>query len=285
MKPNKLTYINDKFTKEDAEKLKLQPLGENILKFRKKLYKKFDSHDLQILNNNLKNIKIKVNYFTPKMIFLKFASGSYNIKKNRIKILKYFIKHSFNHELFHVASSKTIGNYIFSGFMLADIKNKKVIGIGLNEGYTEYLANKHFKNNNEYNSYSYKICEFFSKKLEEIIGEKRMQSLYLNADLNGLTNYLCNFDEIDNIINFLDTLDYLIKHASLLKNNSLENKYKLVQCYLYKWFLKSKELDFKNNIITKEQFTNDLKQFIKSMSSNDLELDNYIKEKEYCLIK
>lgn len=271
-----------KLNKDDINKIKEKPIGNELIKFRKKLYKKFTSDNLSLLNNNIKSLKIKIKYIAPEILLLKFASGKYLIKKNKIELIKYFKEGSTNHELLHMATSfynkkLKIG---YSGFQQIFFYKKESIGYGLNEGYTDLLVNRYFNNKIKYRCYSYEVCTFFSQKLEEIVGTKRMENYYLNADLFGLYHYLLNFDTGENIAQFIVSLDYLLKHASLFHPEKCENYFALLECYLAKWYINKMKQELDNGIIGENTFNENINNYINSLSNEDLYIKNFVKEND-----
>lgn len=272
-----------KIKNTDIETSRQKVLGPELIKFRKKLYKHFKGNDLMLLNNNFKTLKIKIKYLAPETLLLRFVSGRYILKRNKIMILNNQKNNSTNHEFFHMASSyydkeADIG---FCGFLQIIYFKKHALGAGLNEGYTELLTKRYFPNQSMYSCYSYKICEFFAEQLEKIVGKERMETYYLNADLFGLYKYLLNFDDGQNIITLIAMLDNLVKNVSRKNTKKFERHYELVECYLLKLFINKKQQEINNNIITKETFNKEVKEYIDSFDNPNLK--NYVKEKEYCL--
>lgn len=274
-----------KLNKEDISKIKKQPLGNELIKFRKKLYKKFKSENLNLLNNNIRTLKVKIKYIAPEILLLKFASGKYKFKKNKIELIKYFKEGSTNHEFFHMASSFYFkkGKLAFCGFQQINYLKEETIGCGLNEGYTELLTDRYFNEQIIGRSYSYDICTFFAEKLEEIVGKDRMEKFYINADLFGLYNYLLNFDEGSGIVTFLAHLDYLVHHASYSNRKKYKEHYELIECYLAKWYINKKKQELDKNIIDKDTFDIEIKNYINTLGGKDLLIENFVKQKEYCL--
>lgn len=270
-----------KLNREDIEKIKEKPIGESLFKFRKKLYKNFKNENLTLLNNNIKSSKVKIKYIAPEILLLRFATGKYNIKTNTIKIIKLFEKWSVNHELFHMASSYYNENLKigYSGFQQFFFLKKESIGCGLNEGYTELLSNRYFKEKVSRVSYGYNVCKFFSEKLEKIVGRERMESFYLNADLNGLYNYLLNFDESENIESFIVSLDYLLRHVSIFNSKKYESYYALIECYLAKWYITKMKQEFENGNIDENLFNYNIANYIDSLCNDELYIKNYVQEK------
>ena len=294
LKKNKIkTYIiystpnieHIKLKKEDIEKIRKKTLGNEVLKFRKKLYKKFTSENLTLLNNNIKSLKVKIKYIAPEILLLKFASGTYNVKKNKIELINFFKEVTTNHEFFHMATSLYYkkGKLGFAGFQQINYLKEESIGHGLNEGYTEILVNRYFNEQNKFIDYSYDVCKFFVSKLEEIVEKERMEKFYMNADLFGLANYLTNFDEQKHVMTFIIKLDSLVRRASETNQKKLETYYDLLECYLAKWYICKKRKDLDNGIIDKNTFNEDVKNYIYSLENENLGLLNFIKEKEYCL--
>ena len=248
------------------------------------MYKHFKSENLDILNNNLKTLKVKIKYIAPEILLLKFAGGKYYIKKNKIKLIKYFVKDVKNHEFLHLSTSSynkklKLG---FCGLQQIDYLKKETIGYGLNEGYTELLTDRYFNKRVIRMTYSYEICKFFTSKLEQIIEKDRMESLYMNADLGGLCQYLLNFDDASNIVTFVALLDKLLKKSSTFNTNKQENYYKIIELYLVKWYINKKKQELNKNIIDKNIFDKQIKDYIDSLSCKDLYIENYIK-KEYLI--
>lgn len=171
----------------------------------------------------------------------------------------------------------------FSGFEQINYLKKEVVGLGLNEGYTELLTDRYFNEQVEFLSYSYEVCKFFAEKLEQIVEKDRMEKFYINADLSGMCKYLTNFDELQHIMSFIVYLDYLVKHASSFNQKKDEPHYELIQCYLAKWYINKKQQELDKNIIDKETYDIEIKNYINSLGNKDLYIENYVKQKEYCL--
>ena len=122
------------------------------------------------------------------------------------------------------------------------------IGESINEGYTQYLAEKYFTKYPILKAYTYE--KQIASAIELIIGRKLMQKLYFNADLNGLVLSLENFESIDNIYTFLNKMDYVTKTKkdkriiSVLK----EINYFVISMYLRKVMKENKDIDIKDLI-------------------------------------
>ena len=161
------------------EKILEREEGKIIIHFLKTVKQNFNEEDFTILCNNFSNLNIIWEEDDNK------KSGYYDSNQNSVVVLKDNYNEIYN-AFFQAASTYvdfSNDNYIFSGFSQINNKNRK-IGQGLNKGYTEYLSRKYFSNDESNNDFMYEVS--VAKVVEDIIGEKIMQSLYLNASLEGL---------------------------------------------------------------------------------------------------
>lgn len=247
--------------KYDILKPPLVSYEENKRKKNKNINKEFyhilDNFERTLQNNsnfyssfythNINNVKIhRINEDLDKKITI---HGLYDGYKNEIFIKR---KISTYHELFHLASSINYSNVLYSGFSQCYSSNHG-IGDGLNEGYTNYLCHRYFKN-----CFSWKdiyIIETVSACiLDRIIGPQ-MESLYFQANLHSLINILKNYSSEENILKFLTNLDNF---------NLLFNRYA-------------------NNIFYKKYFYKCIKNiilFLSSISQEDTEINNELKKLE-----
>jgi len=274
-----------KLTKDDLSKIESKPLGKELLKFRKKLYRKFNNQNLKLLNNNLASLEVKIKYITPQIFLSKFFAGTYNAVKNKLTVLKILEEITSIHEFFHIASSYYDENHkiAFSGFQQIIFEANKYLGSGLNEGYTELLTRRYLNLKNSYVTYRYDLCAFFTEKLEEIVGKERMETFYFNADLFGLYKYLTRFDDGSNVATFITTLDYLFKTATYENSEEQIECYELIECYLYKWFIMAKQEELNKHIIDENTFNKETQNYINSFGNESLCSQILEKQKEYCL--
>lgn len=264
-----------KFTKEDIDKIRSKKLGNELIKFRKKLYKKLNNQNLTLLNNNIASLKVKIKYLDPKIFSLKVSAGTYSVKKNKIKLLSFLKNGVINHELIHMATAFYDKKYKigFCGFQQILFYNGESLGCGLNEGYTQLISKRYFNENNDYTTDGYKICMFFAEKVEEIVGKDRMESFYFNADLMGLYKYLTKFDESSNIYTFIINLDNIIKKEDI-SNVKNDPEYGLLSCYLSKWFIKFKQEELSKNTIDKGTFDKQIYDYLCALGTLELYLEN-----------
>ncbi len=197
--------------------------------FRKTIEKKFDAeylHNFYYNSEWVKANKMRFNIF-------RLKSGTYDCNKNKIR----FRKDSLNHEFFHMCSTNYDSSYVTCGFSL-DL-DKKSIGDGINEGYTDLLTARYF---NEDISNSYLIESKFAANLERIIGRETMEKLYMNGDFIGFIKCLTQFYTIDEIEKFLLEFDIVSLYSDEYLSEDGENKINsLVEnciCFLIKGYSK-----------------------------------------------
>lgn len=232
--------------------------------FKNVLESNFDSSDLHNFYYNSEWVivhKFISNPFT-------YTTGYYDSEKNKLK----YKKESLYHEFFHLASSNTEIKPSYCGFHIN--KDDKGIGYALNEGYTDLLTERYFNEDIE-NSY-YEEAQF-ARSLERIIGKKKMEKLYLNADIIGLINELKKYYNLEEIEQFLINMDVIlmignpyITPEEVLKINLLVEE---CICFLLKGFCKV--LNNSNCSLENKE-----KQILNFYNSNKLfweQYDNYFK--------
>lgn len=228
-KVKKLTvdhYIeSNKFLSHSKNK-KLNKIVENFVTTMRNY---FDDETLKNLYNNVKWVLFK-KYNS------KINNGEYLSYANIIKFVSEDRVTTINHELMHMASNPYDNTNNFGGFFYTIDKYK--IGYGLDEGYTELLNKRYFNSGSE-NIYKTEvsICTF----LEEIVGQKKMEKMYLTANLFGLIQDLKQIYDIKEIERFMAALDFIndYDYRSLISNIELDNLFKqieLVILFLFKGF-------------------------------------------------
>lgn len=254
-------FIGDsKMTNEEQNLLK--QIDEDYRKaveiFLIRLCKKIPHFDRTILLNNLETLKFKDAYI---FNFLIDASATYSYFKNEIELNKLEMYDSIFHELFHTSTYQECDDFDAIGFckMFTFLE----MGNALNEGYTEYLTEKYFK---EYDvSEVYELEIIFVSFIEHIVGRRTMETLYSKADLEGLIRELSKYNDRDSIIKFIKNMDYILKREDSflfrrkVERLVLDNCNFLIECYWNKLMLR-----YKNHEITKEIVQSNLNILLKS---------------------
>ncbi|MDD3392921.1 MAG: hypothetical protein PHE54_05230 [Bacilli bacterium] len=191
-----------------------QNLDDRVMKFIDKILNDFDTININLLLNNINNVKInklKLHSFNTIFSSIKISNGEYNIKKNEITYYDINNSNNLEHELFHLATSKVEDNFMCSGFYYY-FKDSE-IGYGLNEGYTQLLSNRCFPGNQDFYYYEKSIAFM----IEDIIGKEKLIKLYFKADLKSLIDELSKYSSTEEAINLI------IKIDCFSKKNSYEN--------------------------------------------------------------
>jgi hypothetical protein len=200
----------------------------------------------------------------------KNVSAVYNTSKNIITLYEGYNKVDYAHEFFHVASTVQNDKHVISGFSYDNV------GIALNEGYTELLTSRYFNNNQE-NYNDYLDFKRMANVIENIVGKDKMQSLYLRADLKGLTIELSKYINSDKVALLITSMDYVLENQNkiydneFIKNSVIEN-YKSINSLLMKiatnkvlsnleehnktFNVLYKEVELMTNSLTKNKFIN-----------------------------
>ena len=146
------------------------------------------------------------------------TTGSYRLTTNEVHLStipgteKYG---TITHELLHASSTyyDKENNIIYSGLsqtFINEDRTTEIYGVGINEGYTEYLNCKLFNNGEPFTKRSYYNSNIFiAKALEKVVGTEKMRSLYLKSDMMGLIKELEKNNKREDINKFITLLDYL----------------------------------------------------------------------------
>ena len=227
--------------KVDFRKLAKKEFGEEIVKFADIMIKNFSSSNLINFYNNINelNIKDKSKFDKKNVIYevlIRITKNynnisSYEVSRNRLDILAEDKKINMPHELFHMSSSyyDSVNNTIYGGFSeLIDEKDKnkhRKIGVGFNEGYTEYMVEKYYgKEYTENSNYNYNLLRKIAHLIEHIIGKEKMEFLYLNANLKGLIDELSSYIGEEDALNFINSTDYLFRNVNSNKITKLDEE-------------------------------------------------------------
>lgn len=196
-----------------------------IVNFIKILEDNFDYETLSHLYNNISSLDIKVSLLSNKNILNKIIApnvlATYSPGKNKIVFNgKSNVNNSIYHELFHMATSFKIKEVIFVGFSQQFMKGNNIegYGVGFNEGYTDLLANRYFNK-----IISYDIEAEIAEQIENIVGRKVMEKLYLKADLKSLISELSKYSSLEEINDFINNVDMICLNKYINKNKVLMN--------------------------------------------------------------
>lgn len=265
--------LTSEYSEVDFNKIIATKYGESIVKFAEVVINTFSEKDLINFYNNINDIKTREKSFKIRNLILKSkTAGEYNTKKNEITIDDEYADTTIYHELFHMAGSKYEDGIDYSGFQQSSLKPGIAnIGRGINEGYTELLSQRYFgKNDDNEGTYEYEV--FTVEKLEQIIGKEKMESLYLNANLKGLIDELKQYTSEEEIMRFISSTDFLVKHMNdkrlkIFEKNMISNSLKNVNRFIITCYSKKLQQQFDDgNISSKDELLHKLADFISSLS-------------------
>ena len=228
--------------------------------------------NFKFLNNNIKTVKIEKFSYVEQKKNINIAAY-YDAINNILKIPNNIMDNIF-HELFHMASTIYVNDYLFSGFQVISFEDKLLIGKCLNEGYTQLLTDRYFKF-----STGLELEKKYAYSLEKILGEETMTSSYFKADLSQLINDMSKYNSRDESIKFIINLDLLMRLTRFLKIKSKEDINKIKICinnlndYLIKSYTnKLKSLNISEDVINIKLSTLELINF-----DNDIKLKKKLK--------
>ena len=221
-------------------------LSDEIINFIKVLKDNFSDSDLTNFYNNISYLDVIID--DP---FGEYKN-SYDPVNNLIYLESDKAESSIYHELFHAASTCYKDDNVYCGF--AQWNDKIKIGVGLTEGYTQLLRERYFGEEEFKHGYAEEVK--IVNLLELIVGKKQMGKLYLNSDLKGLINELSNYNSIEEIMNFIYSLDYIIDYNFIDSNDKDNNVFEnLVKSYrnIKEFLLSSYSKKYMDELNTKLQ--------------------------------
>lgn len=197
--------------------------NEIVIEFTKKLEDNFSHCNLSSFYKNMETAEIKDKIEDFETLLQKFkyknANALYDTNKNRIQLISlHNLSCTLSHELLHLSSRKKRNEIILSGFEQKDVRNNTTIGYYLNEGYTEYLNQKYFSKKDRN---VYKYAQLFAQGIEMIVGSKKMEVLYFDANLLDLIDELGKYCPKEEAILLIKKIDYFYEW---LLNNKESSK-------------------------------------------------------------
>lgn len=286
-------YIKKDKVFVNTENDKINEIFENFVNI---MNKNFEEEDLGNLYDNIIWVLFK------KYISRKY-NGDYDPITNIIRTLSENDTDSINHELIHMSANPCDNTNDYGGFYYTI--DKYVIGYGLDEGYTE-LLNKRYFNSKVQNAYRLQII--ICRYLEELVGQKKTEKMYLNANLFGLIKELKQTHDTKEIERFIAAIDFThdYDNVELLADCEIDALYAQIETiiiFLFKGYCKkmlNKELqedilekqmnEYLDIIFNKFEFPvdqviiNELNKIIEENVNKNIKLDiNSFKERKNVL--
>ncbi|MBQ3307004.1 MAG: hypothetical protein IJG68_02295 [Bacilli bacterium] len=237
---------NESITREKEEiNYNFGEYNDIIKEFVTGFKKEFSEEETNKMIHRLNSLSIKERWNDFNKTLYHIALGYYDSEKNTIMIEKYrgqdFVedtKETLMHELFHMASTKKVGDYSVTGFEIPG-----EIGLTLNEGYTDLIAKRTFSNDKEMN-----INEFLVLGIENIVGKEELKQYFINADLKGLIKELSNYSSREEVIKLLYAMDH---YDHVFYNPRL---YRSIVQEIAKMNAEKLYHDYDSGLISKEEF-------------------------------
>lgn len=222
LKNIKFKIINIRFF-SSKNKIKLDKNSNNnnvVIKYSNSLVYAEENKNIEILSQEIKDflsvMERDCKNFDPTILIKNFKKTLFDVSQiddtkdiirgnvsndDKYKTI-FFTIDGFNttkHELFHLST-------LAKGQCGFNINN---YAKGLNEGYTQLLAERYF-------SEGIGKCYLFEvvlvKIIEQLIGQDNMEKYYFDLDLVSLINDLINYETEENIVNFIKNLDILLEN-------------------------------------------------------------------------
>lgn len=254
-----------RFNEAEFRGIASKEIKDAVNEFLEVLTNNFPREILTNFYNNIHDMQIHMTDYKLKNIFHKIEfNGSFNAKTNTIKLNKNEQNYeAIFHELFHMASTVSLDNDIYSGFRQHKTYNSKDdIGVGINEGYTQALTERYF-GHIEGIKYSYPFETFIACLIEEVIGQDKMAKYYFNANLYGLIDELSKYNLPNNVMKFIYNLDFLNKIPTLPNMKSLEQDYiikaiKQIINFLFYTYERKIKKQFNKGLISENEYIRNL---------------------------
>ena len=205
-----------KFSEEKINNLTSEKLQNKMETFKNKMKETFDNKDLKYMNDNLETLRI---FILKSKLFQYPYKAMYNNLSNELMILEE--DDTIYHELLHLSCNNRKNKNTIRGFTHYTKKQKNILsfGTGLDEVYTEILANRLF--NKEINATTPKTVELVLQ-LEQLIDD--LPSLYLNSDLYELVLELNKYTSLNESLEFIYNIDRLYTLEQNIKNHDKYNE-------------------------------------------------------------
>ncbi len=191
---------------------------------------------------------------------------SLSVKKSNLDAMK---RVTFNHELIHMATTYKRGNITTTGFK--NSYNTFGFGEAINEGYTEIINARYFSSPEdiiESKSNSYLYEQRYAYLIETLVGRKKMEELFFDADLVGLVEEMSKYIPLGRIQQIMMELE--VTNLSLDKNTTFRNN---LYVEMANAILEKNKKRLERHEITKKEY--DLEYLQTTLLMKGLRLEEY----------
>lgn len=276
--PETISQVDD----IDKERLIELQFGDSVLNFANTVMREVPHADLSFLCSNLRNLSVFCkNFELRNFIFNTDLAGRYSVDKNKICVRKKDYLQTIDHELLHMGSSffRESDGMAFCGFSQENNRKFRKIGSGINEGYTQLLAERYFGDAPGGVLMAYILEVNLAKGLEKVVGKEKMECLFFKANLYGLIQELKQYENEEDIMKFITQFDYMSNHFSKGKLWSLERKLALksltdTNLFLIGCYSKKLRKEFDRQEIDFVQLNEKLIEFISNLKIQIINIKN-----------
>ncbi|MGN1222031.1 MAG: hypothetical protein ACI4TT_02220, partial [Christensenellales bacterium] len=245
--PKKIYSINDdKNADKQGDNYELELIKRLIPECKKTVnYALHSQNDVTVARCNRKLNKVKFKYNKKEGLEQAFYNpAEHSITVNNISTNKFMFHHMLTHELLHASTKKImqntcgttkINNYVFEQ---ANMFTSIVVGSGINEAITDYLAHEYTKKYIFVNNLAddRDACKYLSKlettgydplvnifySLAEKVSMISCLNYYFNCDLDGLVNYINDAYHLKDNDKFLSLIYKMDTYVDILRSAPYE---------------------------------------------------------------
>lgn len=237
-------------------------LNNIVNNFYNTLNNKLEDCNLNLLKYNICNLKVEQKKSKIFPLSNSFVRGDYNTYSNTIRINDFDDVTTFNHEMIHMATAyyDKGSDIAYTGF--CQEKGKYSLGYSINEGYTELQNLRLFYDENNDAEYEYDMIIAFL--IERIIGRNKMEKLFFNADLFGLTTELIRYyegREAVKFISYLDDFHDVRYYTKIIKKENIITRLNFINSFLINTYIEKLKADIESGKIDKNTADRYYKEF------------------------
>ena len=208
----------------DKIEYKENTLKDYVNNFIHVVTENFDDSNLTLLKNNLQTLRI-----IPASFLSKTTIQGYESFHNVILFKEEENLNAIYHELFHLSSSLSLGDKSYSGFYEYSKSDSFEIGYGLNEGYTQLLTTRYFKDVPKAYVFEMNIAYL----LEKLTGTDNLANMYFNANLKSLITFLTKYASYEEVMLFITSLDFIVECETNKKTKRIISRKKVLESISY----------------------------------------------------
>lgn len=198
------------------------------IKFHKKLIGNIDVNNREILENKIKNylfiMNSKCENFNSSVFYKNFKKTWFNLKNLDCRLIKGIDGSIKISRFVNILELKRLSAIYHEFLHFSSLKNDKKIFTPSNEGYTQLLEERYFKEAESAYYWEVKIMNI----VELIYGKNELEKLYFSGNFHQLINFFKNNMSNEELVCFYKNLDYIYKIENY--SNIREHKENFQEC-------------------------------------------------------